>query len=315
MKNECVKTKKKFFLSLIILFFTAAALIISSAAPGECLSPSVKDLFKKYQSQNVGEIAVESGKAQAPVPAKSANSIRIATYNLQGVSSYFKTADLAKVIKTINADFVMITESVEGWILYPNQPKVIANKGGYPYILFKGNIRIWTYFEKMGNAILSRTKLYGQALKDLPKIRKDSELRGIAVAKTRVNGREVVLISAHLSRVIHKDERFKQIQFIADFIRSDYAEMPVILAGDLNTSPAETDVLKPITDIMDDGFMYLAGVNKLSAAAGATIPADKPDVKFDYIFLSKGKFDIKSFRVDSSTVSDHRPFVVDAELK
>lgn len=309
------KAKKKIFLSLIILFFTAAAVIILSAAPGECLSPSVKDLFKNYQSQKVDEIAVERAKAPAAAAAKNPNGIRIATYNLQGVSSYFKTADLAKVIKTINADFVMLTESVEGWMLYPNQPKVIANKGGYPYIVFKGNIRIWTYFEKMGNAILSRAKLYGQTLKDLPKIRNDSEPRGIAIAKTKINGREVVLISAHLSRVIHKDERVKQIQFIADLIRSDYAKMPVILAGDLNTSPAETDVLKPITDIMDDGFIYLAGVNKLSAASGATIPADKPDVKFDYIFLSKGKFNIKSFKVDPSTVSDHRPFVVDAELK
>ena len=309
------KAKKNIILSLIILLITAAAVIISSAAPGECLSPSVKDLFKKYQSQKVDEIAVESAKAPAAAAAKNPNGIRIATYNLQGVSSFFKTADLAKVIKTINADFVMLTESVEGWMLYPNQPKVIANKGVYPFIVFKGNIRIWTYFEKMGNAILSRTKLYGQALKDLPKIRKDSELRGIAIAKTKVNGCEVVLISAHLSRVIHKDERIKQIQFIADLIKSDYANTPVILAGDLNTSPAETDVLKPITDIMDDGFMYLAGVNKLSAASGATIPADKPDVKFDYIFLSKGKFNIKSFQVNPSTVSDHRPFVVEAELK
>lgn len=300
---------------MLTLLFSAAAFFFMSPAPGECHSPSVKDLFKKYQSQNVGEIAVESAKTPAPAPSKSANHIRIATYNLQGVSSYFKTADLAKVIKTINADFVMLTESVEGWILYPNQPKVIASKGGYPYILFKGNIRIWTYFEKMGNAILSRAKLYDQALKDLPKIRKDSELRGIAVAKTRVNGREIVLISAHLSRTIHKDERIKQIQFIADLIKSDYSKTPVILAGDLNTSPAETDVLKPITDIMDDGFIYLSRVIKLSAESGATIPADKPNVKFDYIFLSKGKFNIKNFQVNPSTVSDHRPFVVDAELK
>lgn len=310
-----MKKAKKNILSRFILLFSAAAFFFMSAAPGECLSPSVKDLFKKYQSQNAGDIAVETAKAPAAAAAKNPNGIRIATYNLQGVSSFFKTAGLAKVIKTIDADFVMLTESVEGWILYPNQPKVIAAKGGYPYVLFKGNIRIWTYFEKMGNAILSRAKLYDQTLKDLPKIRKDSELRGLAVAKTKVNGREIVLISAHLSRTIHKDERVKQIQFIAELIKSDYAKTPVILAGDLNTSPAETDVLKPITDIMDDGFMYLAGVNKLSAASGATIPADKPNVKFDYIFLSKGKFNIKSFQVNPSTVSDHRPFVVDAELK
>lgn len=273
------------------------------------------NLFSRDVFKSVSDIVAEVRKPAVQAPVKNSNSIRIVTYNLEGVSNFFKTSALAGVVKNINADFVFLTESVAGYVIYPNQPKFIASTGKYPYVLFKGNISIWTYLEKMGNSILSRTPIYATVLKDLPKIRKDSELRGIAVAKTKVNGREIVLICAHLSRGMHKDERIKQVEFLADFIKNNYADIPVILAGDFNTTPVETDVLKPVTDIMDDGFIYLAGVNKLSAAAGATIPSDKPNVKFDYIFLSKDKFNIKSFQVYPSVVSDHRPFVVDVELK
>ena len=291
------------FIMLFVIFFKS-----------DCLAV---DLFSQDVFKSAKDIVTEGKNLVSPEksPVKKTNSIRIVTYNLQGVSNIFKTGQLATVVKNINADFAFLTESVYGVVIYPNQPWNIARAGKYPHVLFKGNINIWTYIEKMGNSILSKTPIYSTVLKDLPKIRKDSELRGIAVAKTKVNGHEIVLISAHLSRGMHKDERIKQVEFLANLIKSNYANIPVILAGDFNTTLGEPDVLKPITDIMDDGFMYLAGVNKLSATAGATIPSDKPNVKFDYIFLSKGKFNIKSFQVYPSTVSDHRPFVVDAELK
>lgn len=301
-----MKSNYKIFSIFTILFFF---FLKNDCFAGNLFS---QDIFK-----NARDIVAEGKKlvSPPPVPVKNSNSVRIVTYNLEGVSNFFKTSALAGVVKNINADFVFLTESVAGYVIYPNQPKFIAGTGKYPYVLFKGNISIWTYLEKMGNSILSRTPIYATVLKDLPKIRKDSELRGIAVAKTKVNGREIVLICAHLSRGMHKDERVKQVEFLADFIKNNYADIPVILAGDFNTSPAESDVLKPVTDIMDDGFLYLADSNKLSAAAGATIPSDKPTVKFDYIFLSKGKFNIKNFQVYPSAASDHRPFVVDAELK
>lgn len=310
-----MKMSRGAFFPVFILLSLAAALFLT-AASGECRSNSAGNLFKDFQSKKVGDIAAETSRSSAPPAApKSAKRIRVATYNIQGVSGFFKTGDLAGVVKNMNADFVMLTEAVEGFLIYPDQPRFIAKKCGFPHVIFKGNIRIWTWFEKMGNAVLSRTELYGVSLKDLPKIRKDSEQRGVAIARTRVAGREVVLISAHLSRIIHKDERVKQINFIADLIKSEFSNTPVILAGDLNTSPAEKDVLKPLTDIMDEGFLRPAEEKNLKAADGATIPSEKPDVKFDYIFFSKGRFDIKSFQVVSSQASDHRPFVVEVELK
>jgi len=309
-----MKKKYKIIANFAFVFSAVFIMLFFFFLKNGCFA---RDLFSQDVFKSVRDIAAEGKNLLRPVPppVKKSNSIRIVTYNLQGVSNFFKTSSLAGVVKNINADFVFLTESVAGYVVYPNQPKVIADAGKYPYNIFKGNISIWTYLEKMGNAVLSRTPMYSTVLKDLPKIRKDSELRGIVVAKTNVNGREVVLICAHLSRGIHRDERVKQIEFLAEFIKSNYADTPVILAGDFNTTPSESDVLKPLTDIMDDGFIYLSGVNKLSAAAGATIPSDKPEVKFDYIFLSKDKFNIKSFQVYPSMVSDHRPFVVDAELK
>ncbi len=309
-----MKKKYKIIANFAFVFTVVFIMLFFFFLKNDCFA---RDLFSQDVFKSVRDIAAEGKNLlnPAPPPVKKSNSIRIVTYNLQGVSSFFKTSSLAGVVKNINADLVFLTESVAGFVIYPNQPRIIANAGKYPYDLFKGNISIWTYLEKMGNAVLSRTPMYATVLKDLPKIRKDSELRGIAVAKTKVNGREIVLICAHLSRGMHKDERIKQVEFLAELIKSNYADTPVILAGDFNTTPGEPDVLKPITDIMDDGFLYLAGVNKLNTAAGATIPSDKPTVKFDYIFLSKGKFNIKSFQVYPSVVSDHRPFVVDAELK
>jgi len=312
-----MRSNREIILKIAFVNIFSVAFIILFFFKYDCLAFDGRDLFSQDIFKSAKDLIAEKKNiiSQAPAPVNKGNSIRIATYNLEGVSNYFKTASLAGVVKNINADLVFLTEAVAGYIIYPNQPKVIADAGKYPYNIFKGNISIWTYFEKMGNAVLSRTPMYGTVLKDLPKIRKDSELRGIAAAKTKVNGREIVLICAHLSRGMHRDERVKQVEFLAEFIKSNYAGIPVILAGDFNTTPAESDVLKPVTDIMDDGFLYLSGVNKLSAAVGATIPSDKPTVKFDYIFLSKDKFNIKSFQVYPSMASDHRPFVVDVELK
>jgi endonuclease/exonuclease/phosphatase family metal-dependent hydrolase len=311
MKNKFTRTG---FCLISLLIFTAHLYFIGH--PGECQAFDASKLFSRDIFKNVKDLAVEDKKDDAAPPAaKDKNTVRILTYNIQGVSSFFKISALSKVVKNIDADFVFLTEAVAGNLIYANQPKVIAAAGKYEHILFKGNIRIWTYIEKMGNAILSRTPIYSGAPKDLPKILKDSEQRSILITKTKVNGREIVLICAHLSRIIHKDERIKQIEFIAGLLKSDYAKIPVILAGDFNTSPAEKDVLKPITDIMDEGFLYLCGGESAKMLEGATIPSDKPEVKFDYIFFSRDKFKIKSYQVNAAAVSDHRPFAVDAELK
>lgn len=292
-----------FVSSLMAIFFSLALLrALSSAAD-----------FSGYEGASASSIKKAAAPSN-PTIGKYTPTVTALTYNIQGASTIFKVGKLGALVKTLNADFVFLSEAVDGNLVYPNQPASIARTAGYKYVAFKGNERIWTQIEMLGNAILSRTELYDVRKVALPKIEKKSEPRGIVAAKTKFAGREVGLIAVHLSRIGYKNERRKQIEFLASFIKSNYAGIPVIMGGDFNTSHSD-DIWGPINALMDEGYLYLAAGAGRDAKAGFTMPSNAPNVKFDYIFTRKGRMEPVNATVYPSTLSDHRPFYVQAKFK
>ena len=81
------------------------------------------------------------------------------------------------------------------------------------------------------------------------------------------------------------------------------ADLPTVFMGDLNLTP-DSDLLDPVRSVLVDTDTYYKG------ECNFTFPSDKPDIKIDYIFVSR---DIKVEEVEIPNViaADHLPVVAD----
>jgi endonuclease/exonuclease/phosphatase family metal-dependent hydrolase len=129
-----------------------------------------------------------------------------------------------------------------------------------------------------------------------------------------IKGREVRVFSVHthatwrLLDPIHVKEstatRHQQVEAILALIRDSCDE--IIVAGDFNTTPDSIEYSRLTTELSD----FATG----RQSNDATIPAMLPLLRFDYIF-GKGPFEVKSYSVVDSNLSDHRPVVANVELR
>jgi endonuclease/exonuclease/phosphatase family metal-dependent hydrolase len=79
---------------------------------------------------------------------------------------------------------------------------------------------------------------------------------------------------------------------------------PTILLGDLNATPAATE-LQPLFRVLQDTWR---------AGPGLTYPADKPAKRIDYV-LASSHFEIIAATVGSAQASDHRPVLAELRLQ
>jgi endonuclease/exonuclease/phosphatase family metal-dependent hydrolase len=85
------------------------------------------------------------------------------------------------------------------------------------------------------------------------------------------------------------------------------SEIPVIMGGDFNFSP-DSESYKLIRTCFNDAA-------EIKGNPQNTIPADNPDTRIDYIFVSKKhNWKIKDVKVIRSEASDHLPVLVTLEL-
>jgi endonuclease/exonuclease/phosphatase family metal-dependent hydrolase len=98
--------------------------------------------------------------------------------------------------------------------------------------------------------------------------------------------------------------RRRQAEAIAALLGPTAAADRVILAGDLNEVPGRAAV-GLLSSILVDSWAAVG------VGGGATIPSDAPTARFDYILHGAGLGPTVSAEVPVTTVSDHRPVVVD----
>ena len=77
-----------------------------------------------------------------------------------------------------------------------------------------------------------------------------------------------------------------------------------ILMGDFNMSP-DNELLVPIFERLSDTAEKICG-------NGLTYPSDRPEVKIDYVFVSKD-FNILSANIPERYISDHRVHTAQVE--
>jgi endonuclease/exonuclease/phosphatase family metal-dependent hydrolase len=149
-----------------------------------------------------------------------------------------------------------------------------------------------------GQGVLSRFPLGASTVHPLPGAPKQ-EARVAFEVRVKIDGRELSFVTTHLDHQFAA-EREQQAAKLNDLFAG--AESPVILAGDLNTTPGS----KAFTALTAKWADATAGKGLL------TVPVDRPSEQIDHVlFRPAGRFRVVSASViDEPVASDHRPVLV-----
>ncbi|MDQ6526399.1 endonuclease/exonuclease/phosphatase family protein [Nocardioides sp. LHD-245] len=202
---------------------------------------------------------------------------------------------IAEEITTWQPDIVLLQEVDKGRPVSGNvdQAAVLGAKTGLHHV-YGGNSRN-TGAGPRGNAILSRFPIVASANTHLP-MAGGRELRGLLHAQVDVGGVPVSVYATHF------DHRSRQARTVAartvvQLMAAD--PLPKVVGGDLNTGPDA----RAIAILRRSGLGDAWAVGK---GKGATVPADRPGSRIDFI-LHDGWFTPLQAEVLFSAVSDHRP--------
>ncbi len=150
-----------------------------------------------------------------------------------------------------------------------------------------------------GQGLLSRYPLTNIKNDRITLIKKDgtTDTRALVSAvATLPDGKKVTMASVHMA--LDQPSRMIQAREIINFLSE--AEMPVVLAGDMNAEP-RTEELR----LLETKFTDLDAENRL------TFPVDIPVKKIDYIYVGTNRLEkILSYQVlTEQKQSDHLPIV------
>ncbi|HET7432647.1 MAG TPA: endonuclease/exonuclease/phosphatase family protein [Nocardioides sp.] len=159
---------------------------------------------------------------------------------------------------------------------------------------------------RFGNAILSRYPVVASHNLRLPRAFR-SEPRGLLSATLRIGGRTVTFSSLHLSQG-HRGlpNRIRQAEAVAGVLRD--ASDPTIVAGDLNSRPADLPVRilrQYLLDAQDQG----------GTGAGNTVPETAPRSRFDYVLYDNHFAPVAGSTQVLPSSSDHRGVLTELVLR
>ena len=242
--------------------------------------------------------------------------IKIGTYNIQhGVDRlhYLKTKEwkvdlpaVVEAIRTMDLDICGMQEVYNHYELDwgKEQAKVIAESLGYHYAFAKGGTFRWG---ECGNALISKypilsTRLIPLHISDEQRV--DGRLyedRVILVVELEVNGKGITVMCTHYG--LYGDEINLAIAATREIVKD--CKTPLLFMGDLNFGPNEGHYAK-LCEILTDTAVSMNKVEN-------TFPSEAPNNRIDYIFTN-GQIKIVDACVPDLVVTDHRPYVVVAEI-
>ena len=210
----------------------------------------------------------------------------------------------AEAIRRYNPDIVGLNE-VRGegpHPDYPEQAKILGETLGMYYyfgrsIFFEGNL-------PYGNALLSRFPILDAEVIGIPDpVVKDEpeyyETRSIL--KARLDCREpLTVLVSHFG--LNRGERENAVTTLCALLRD--ISGPCVFVGDLNMEP-DDPLLSPI-------FSLLSDTAQTSGSPLLTFSSWEPEMKIDYIFVSKSIKTLEAVSLDEKA-SDHRPYLAMVE--
>lgn len=234
--------------------------------------------------------------------------MKIMTFNIQSGRRFpeHEIIDLdfcAKVIEKYNPDFLGINEINIGET-FGNQPAELAKKLGYSYFGFCPALCL--FGNSYANAFLSKhpIKNVETIIIPDPQIKDEDayyETRCVAKTTIDVNGKDFTFLVTHMG--LANSEKQNAVDTVCKILGANPKNS--ILMGDFNMTPDDKR-LDCIRKIMRDTADY-------EKDAFLSWPADKPEVKLDYIFASPDIL-TKNPRVIPEIGSDHRAYMCEIEL-
>jgi len=279
------------------------------------------------------------------------NTFTVVTYNIahgQGVKekptdwrskayTEKKLAEMAAVLKRIDADFALLQEvDVDANRSHHiNEAHFLARTAGYPWVacslLWKKNYIPFPYwpprlhlgYMESANCILSRYPLEAHERLVFDKPKSNAFWynlgyidRGVQVVTAKIGQKQVRLFNTHLE-AWEIDARQKQAQVLADFVKSFSG--PKLLGGDFNTIPEDASMKKGFSDEPETDYTGDHSLSILTRGLGAnaepalksgnpTFSAEAPSRQLDHIFALDGlKIQRGEVLKEAGVASDHLP--------
>ena len=229
--------------------------------------------------------------------------LRVLSYNIrhgEGMDHRVDLERIAAVIRSTNADLVALQEVDRGTARTDrvDQPARLAALTGMQAV-FEKNIDFQG--GEYGNAVLSRLPITTHRNHPLPK-EHPGEQRGLLEVHVQANGHPLVFMATHFDYHPEDAERLASVDMLKSLL-ADQGNVPVIVTGDLNSSP-DSAVIQHMSQFLRD-------VCGPATAAIPTFPADQPDVRIDYMFYTdQTNLRVIDYRVvEEPMASDHRPIL------
>ena len=241
----------------------------------------------------------EGGDRRCRVPGPTCAGPRVLQFNIRAARSGRGDVDvpaIAAEIEAVRPDLVSLNEvDSDTSRTRADEPAYLAAATGLhvvfgPNLIYDGG--------PFGNAILTRYPVVDSHNLRLPGT-PGLEPRGLLTVVVSVGGRRVTFTSTHLSDGDDgRQSRLLQALAVARALRSMTG--PTILAGDLNSVPADLPariLRRDLLDAQEEG----------GTGPGDTYPQTNPSGRFDYILYDRRLAPVPgSTQVRASGSSDHR---------
>ncbi len=284
----------------------------SSATPAAVITaPTRTASTPSITSDVVGHLgpglAARTGTAGSGCQDRRAPVLRVLQFNIRAARSaggYVDLPQIAAEIEAVRPDLVSLNEvDSDTTRTRVDEPAYLAGATGLhvvygPNLIYDGG--------PFGNAILTRYPVLDSHNLRLPGT-PGLEPRGLLTVVVSVDRRRVAFSSTHLSDGDDaRESRVLQALAVARALRS--TTMPTILAGDLNSVPADVPariLRRELLDAQEEG----------GAGPGDTYPETNPSGRFDYILYDRQLAAVPgSTQVRASRSSDHRSVFAELTL-
>ena len=238
----------------------------------------------------------------------AAATFRVMTYNIhhgEGLDQKVDLPRIAELIKHEKADIVALQEVDKGVKRTDGRdlPAEFAKLTGMTAV-FSNNF----HFQggEYGNAILTRfpaltrTNLHYQMLYT-------NEQRGVLQLTLDVGGKQIYFMDTHIDFRPGDEERLKNVSELKQLVTAHH-DLPIIICGDFNSTPKST-THKAMSEFLTDAWP------KAGKGSGYSFPADKPNRRIDYAWISSDKVEAVRAWVPVTEASDHRPVMFEFKLK
>lgn len=235
--------------------------------------------------------------------SRTPKTIRVMSYNIHHTRGMDNKVDLQRIAEVINKEQVDIVALQEVDRNIPRSgrrdvPLELARLTGMKAFYFDKNIS----FEggDYGNAVLTRFPILHQTNTHLRMLR-TNEQRGVIQMVLNVHGRKLLFMNAHIDHRPDDSERLKNVEQFKEILEKHPA-LPVIFCGDFNSIPGSRTHTQ-MKGLLSDSW-EIAGQGN-----GFTFPADKPNRRIDYMWITPHTVHPLQLYVPQTLASDHLPLV------